>query len=125
MKDKFQLEFVFGKISSSIMWQHISTSHGLAEWYADDVKVSGDEYTFIWNDVPQTAVLKMSRMGVYVRFHWLDEDPKTFFELRLSTNELTGDVVLTVTDFASEDDMDELIQLWELSVDNLKKISGI
>lgn len=126
MKEKFQLEYVLGHASTSVLWQSISTTHGLEGWFADSVTVKGSDYTFVWDDTPQEAVLKNSRISVYMRFHWKeDEDAKTFFELRISVNELTQDVILTVTDFAEPEDKDDAVELWNMDIDNLRKMLGI
>ena len=126
MKEKFQLDYVLGKVSTNLLWQKISTTQGLSEWFADDVRLNGIEYTFVWNDEEEKAVLKMSRLGVYVRFHWTDDDePKSFFEIRISVDELTEDVILNITDFCNHDDYEDCVETWNMQIDELMKNLGL
>ncbi len=129
--EKFHLEYIFGKASPSILWNSISTSHGLESWFADAVAVSTDAqgnevFSFSWDGrQAEQAVLKQSRVGVYVRFHWLDStDLKSFFELRISKNELTCDLVLSVTDFSFADERQDSIKLWNQQIDDLHAAIG-
>ncbi|MDR1730273.1 MAG: hypothetical protein LBR52_06390 [Prevotellaceae bacterium] len=126
MKEKFELEYVLNNVSVSILWSSISTLQGLSEWFADKVSVEGNIYTFQWGKSSQQAELKHSRTGSYLQFRWLDdEEEQTYFEFRISVNELTGDVVLTITDFACPDEKEELVALWNKEVGKLRKAYGL
>ena len=126
MKKELKQEYIFNKVPTNLLWNSISTADGLAEWFADDVDVEGDNFTFSWETEKQTALLKQSRVGVYVRFHWIDDDDsKTFFEMRISVDELTRDVILTITDMVDSDDFDDTLELWNLQVDSLKEKYGV
>ena len=60
----------------------------------------------------------------HVRFKWLDSDEE-YFEFIIQVDELTNDISLIVTDFADdEEDKEDAVQLWDLQIDNLKKIIG-
>lgn len=122
MKKELKQEYIFNKVPTNLLWNSISTADGLAEWFADEVAVDGENYTFKWEAEEQAANLKQSRVGVYVRFHWNDDDdPKSFFEMRISVDELTRDVILTITDIVDEDEYDETLELWNFQVDKLKE----
>lgn len=122
MKKELRQEYIFKKVPTNLLWNSISTTNGLAEWFADDVVVNDDVYSFKWDEEIQKAVLKQSRNGVYVRFHWKDDDDaKSFFEMRITTDELTRDVILTIVDMVNEEDYDETLELWNLQVDILKE----
>jgi hypothetical protein len=58
-----------------------------------------------------------------VRFTWVDEDD-TYFEFRITQDELTGDVSLIVVDFAEEGEQEETAGLWNTQVADLKHILG-
>lgn len=121
MKRELKQEYIFNKVPTNLLWNSISTTHGLAEWFADNVTAEGDVFTFKWDEEVQQAQLRQSRSGVYVRFHWLDDpEPKTFFEMRISVDNLTRDVILTITDFADDEAYDETLELWDMQVDILK-----
>jgi hypothetical protein len=120
-KQKIDLEYVV-KCSPKVLFNRLSSASGLSEWFADDVSVSGKIYTFIWNGAGQEAELVLRKENVVVRFDWVDDD--TYFEFKITRDELTGDVSLLITDFADDDDVDEVRSLWDSQVTNLKHIVG-
>ena len=66
----------------------------------------------------------MSNKLHLLRFKWLGADEE-YFEFLIQVDELTNDISLIVTDFADDElDKEDAIQLWNLQIDNLKKIIG-
>ncbi|MDR1372649.1 MAG: hypothetical protein LBJ17_05940 [Dysgonamonadaceae bacterium] len=125
-KEKYHIEFVFEKIGKSILWDYISTSAGLSEWFADNAVADGKIYTFTWSKVSADAKVTALSQGNYIRFHWLDdENPDSYFELRLHKNELTSDIVLEIIDFAESDEKESAISLWESQVKTLSRTFGL
>jgi len=125
-KEKIRIEYILNNISLGILWNSISTPSGLSEWFADNVTVAGKIYTFSWNGAEQEAELLVARTGYYIRFRWLDDDdPKTYFELKVSPDELTGDVTLVITDYALPEEKEDLIALWDKQIEQLKRKAGI
>ena len=123
-KEKIQLEFVI-KSSPSLLFERISTASGLGAWFADDVSIRGDLFTFTWNEYPQEAKLLYKRNNTSARFKWLEEEEEdTYFEFKISQDELTGDVSLIVTDFVDPEEKKETISLWETQIGNLKHLIG-
>ncbi len=125
MKEKFQLEYILNNISVNILWSSLSTPNGLSEWFADNVSVEDNIYTFQWGKSLQSAELIQNRTGAYMRFHWIDDEPKTYFEFRISLVELTNEVILTITDFAEPGEKEESVTLWNNEISKLKKAYGI
>lgn len=118
-------EYNLNKISVNLLWQYISTPTGLATWFADAVEADGKDISFFWNREESKAEISGIRQGSHIRFHWMDDcNPKTYFELRISHNELTGNVVLTVTDFAEQDEVDDSKKLWDEQISSLRKRLG-
>ncbi|MBO7291408.1 MAG: hypothetical protein J6U55_02375 [Bacteroidaceae bacterium] len=125
-KEKFILEYDFKQISPTLLWDFISTAPLLEEWFADKVECNEKEYTFYWNKVPQVAHLVNSRVGVFVRFHWADDATnRTSFEMRITTSELTGDTMLSVTDYADNDELEDLQELWNNEIERLQRRLGV
>ncbi len=125
-KEKICVEYNFSAISIEVLWNLLSTPHGLSSWFADKVELSGKIYTFTWNNLSQQAEMIIMRTGYYIRFHWLDDDdPKTYFEFRISVDELTGDITLIVMDYASVDERVDTILLWTSQIEELKRKAGI
>ncbi|MDR1561616.1 MAG: hypothetical protein LBS54_00835 [Dysgonamonadaceae bacterium] len=125
-KNRYRIEFVFEKVAKTILWEYISTFAGLSEWFADQAVSNGKIYTFTWSKSSADAEVKAISQGNYIRFHWIDdENPDSYFELRLQKNELTGDVVLEITDFAESYDKASSVNLWENQVKTLRRVLGL
>ena len=125
MKKKFELEYTINS-SPKVLFNRLSTPSGLAEWFADDVNQAGRIFTFIWEGTEQEAELVLKKENKYIRFRWLDDDDeRTFFEFRLTQDELTGDVSLLITDFSAEDEKNDAIDLWDTQIAELKHVIGL
>ena len=123
-KVRIDLEYII-KTSPTILFNCLSTPSGLSEWFADDVNIKNDRYTFFWDGSEETAILKNVRKSESVKFQWEDdEDEDYFFEMTIRIDDLTKDVALLVTDFADEGEEDEIQLMWDNNVDNLKKAIG-
>jgi len=125
-KVKYELEFQLNS-SPQLLYQYISTPSGLSEWFADNVNSRGEFFTFIWDGSEEKARLSARKSDEKVKFRWIDEDNKDtdyFFELRILEDEITKDVSLMVTDFAFEEDFDEVKLLWESQISDLKHVIG-
>jgi len=126
MKEKYHIEYIFDKAGKAGLWEFISSVTGLEEWFADKVSVKGKIYTFTWKGHSADAEIIGISPNNYVRFHWLeDENALTYFEFRLHKNELTGGVVLEITDFVEEYEKSDAINLWETEIKTLRRILGL
>jgi len=94
----------------------------LGEWFADNVKVKGKKFVFVWEGAEQTAELTLQKENRLVRFNWVNEN--YYFEFRISQDELTGDVSLIVIDFAEESEVEETKELWNTQIADLKHKLG-
>jgi len=125
-KEKFLVEYVFDKASKVTLWNYLTTSAGLSVWFADNVTIKDNLYTFVWNKSPMGAELLSIIPNNKVCFRWLeDENPDSYFEFKLHTDEITGAIVLEITDFAEPDEKEEAIILWDSQIKELKRILGI
>ena len=123
-KLKFTLEYEI-RSSSKILYSFISEPNGLAQWFADDVRVQDHVYNFIWDDgEEQKAKLLSFKENKYVKFHWLDDEPYTFFEFEILKDELTNDVALVITDFATRENLKDRQQIWDTQIDSLLSVIG-
>jgi uncharacterized protein YndB with AHSA1/START domain len=121
-KVKIQLEYVIN-CSPKVLYNRLSTASGLTEWFADDVRVRSKQYTFIWEGSEQTAEMTLHKENKLVRYTWLDEED-TYFEFKITRDELTNDVSLLITDFSEEDEKEETENLWNSQVSDLKHVLG-
>jgi len=122
-KEKYEIEYIIN-ISPSILFNRLSSPSGLSEWFADDVNLNGKVFTFIWNGVEQEAEQVLRKENKMVRYHWLDDDPDTYFEFRINVDELTGDTALVVVDFSDPDEKEDAVELWSQQVESLKHLLG-
>ena len=114
-KTKFQLEYLLYS-SPRALENMLFTPSGLSEWFADDVNIKDDLYTFIWDGSEEQARLLSKKIGERIKFQKLDDEEEgldTYFELHYELDPMTKAVVLTVTDFEDEDDLEETKELWE------------
>lgn len=123
-KEKFTLEYDMRNTPVPLLWSYLSTATGLGEWFADDARSSGKEMTFIWKKTEQKANITVIRSEKYVRFHWVDELDKSYFELKIAVSDFSGEVQLIVTDFAEPDEVEGSKELWNSQVETLQRILG-
>lgn len=126
-KLKLSLEYVL-HTSPTVLFPRLSTPSGLSDWFADDVNLTDQTFTFKWGgEGEQKATLLSKKANHHVRFRWEeDEDnPDVFFEFKIDKDELTGELALTITDFAEEDEVEDLEELWKTQIEKLKHNLGI
>jgi len=122
-KKKFSIEYEI-KSSPRILYSFLSEPNGLTQWFADDVSVKDQVYTFTWDDEPQKAKLLVAKENKLVKFRWADDDPQYFFEMEIVQDELTNDVALAITDFATEDTLNDRRLIWDNQVRYLVSVLG-
>jgi len=123
-KGKFVLEFLV-KSSPTLLFDFLATPSGLSEWFADDVDIRNEEFTFHWDGQIQRAKLLAYKQDHLLRLRWVDKNDDFYFEFRIDHDDLTGDVTLLITDFGeSEDDLRTSKLLWESQVSKLLKVLG-
>ena len=120
---EIRLEF-FLKTSPAVLFSRISTPSGLAEWFADNVKIEGKVFTFFWGTTEQQAEILSMIPNVLINFRWLDMEPGYEFGFNIIQDELTNDVALIVTDNIDEDDAEDTRNLWISQVAKLKHMIG-
>lgn len=126
MRSRFELEYTLNS-PTRVLFDRLSTPEGLAEWFADNVTVNGDVFTFFWAKVEARARLTHLRDNKSVRFEWLDfADTETnYFEFRIVIHELTNDTALMITDHADDDEIEDAKDLWDNQISYLKKVLGL
>lgn len=134
-KYKFQTEFEINA-SKKMLYPYLNSASGLSQWFAEDVTINEDKiFNFQWDGEDHRAKVASQRTNSFIKFEFLpenggssyeeepDEDP-SYVELKLDMNDLTQSVFLTVTDYSESDDVEELQDVWESLVHNLKEIVG-
>lgn len=121
---KVEMEFEM-RSSPTILYSHISSPSGLADWFADDVDVKGSNtYLFKWDGAIDEAELVKKVNNKSVKFRWTDGPEDEYFQLEIDIDDLTSDVILLVTDFTDEDNIEETEMLWGSQIDELRSFIG-
>ena len=126
-KEKYSIEFVLGNASQQSLWRMLTDSTMMEEWFADKVKIrDGKFYKFVWEENFQAVEQTINRPITQVRYNWLAEDRKdTYFEFKIHTMELSNEIALEVIAFATPDEKDDAMFLWETQIGLLKRKLGI
>jgi uncharacterized protein YndB with AHSA1/START domain len=125
-KEQFELEYVL-RTSPKVLDKLLSTPDGLSEWFADDVIVKDDMYTFHWDGSEEQARLISKKAGDHIKWQWLndeEDDLETYFEMKYTIDPMTKVVILTVSDFAEKTEKDEIVRLWESQISDLRRVIG-
>ncbi|MFW5754152.1 MAG: START-like domain-containing protein [Marinilabiliaceae bacterium] len=118
--EKIELEYLLNT-SPAILFNRLATPSGLSEWFADNVNVKGNVFTFIWEGSEQTAEQTQRKENKMVRYQWLDEGMEDmWFEFNINVDELTGDVALLITDHVEPEEKEDTTELWDQQVEVLK-----
>lgn len=124
---KTTLEFEINA-SKRMLYPYISTASGLAQWFADDVLVDEDKnFHFVWDGEDHVAKMTAHRANSFVKFEFLDDiinGENAYTEVRLEENELTQTVFVRVTDYSDMEDEEEVRELWDNIIHELKEIVG-
>ena len=124
---KYELEYTLN-CSPKVLFSRLSTPEGLSEWFADDVTIEGNLFTFHWSKTEFKARLESVKENKLVRFEWTDDevDKETnYFEFKIIVHDITGDLALIITDFAEPDEKEDAIYLWDSQISDLKRLLGI
>ena len=71
-KTKLELEYII-RTTDNILFNCISTPSGLEEWFADEVNIRGDVFTFFWEGEERKAELVTVNKNQSVKFHWMED----------------------------------------------------
>ncbi|MBA4410348.1 MAG: START-like domain-containing protein [Bacteroidota bacterium] len=125
-KTKLLLEYIIN-CSPKVLFNRLSTASGLTEWFADDVRVKGNLFTFVWGDTNQVAEKKNHKENKTVRYEWIGDEfdkDESYFEFTIALDDLTNDVSLMIVDFADADEVKETNDLWNTQIAKLKQLLG-
>lgn len=122
-KKKFELEYLL-HTSPKVLENMLFTPSGLSEWFADDVNINEDIYTFFWDDEEEQARLITRKLGERIRWQKIEDTDDSYFQLDYEIDPMTKAVVLRVTDFGEDGDLEESKALWEYQISELKRIIG-
>lgn len=125
-KVKIHQEYLIGATAKNILWNAISTVAGLESWFADKVSASDKIMTFEWSgSEPREAEIVASRLCSFIRFHWIDDDDShSCFEIKMTQDELTRSFVIEINDSVNKDEVNDMIDVWNLQIKKMRRILG-
>jgi hypothetical protein len=124
-KGLYSIEYQINS-SPDVLFEFISTPGGLEKWFADRVYIIESNFVFNWEDGEQRLAKQIAiKEKDWVRFHWLDEPEKRYFEFKIVIDDLTSEVALIVSDFAdTPDEQEESTRLWNQQISDLHHSIG-
>ena len=117
-KVPYTLEYTV-RCSPQILFEFLSTASGLQEWFADQVNVHDQFFSFTWNESSENAEIVEKVPNELVRYRWEGAPESEYFEFKVKRSEVTSETVLLVTDFASKDEVADQSQLWDAQLKDL------
>ena len=129
-KQRLSLEYPLSARKQDLLWQLLSTDHGLERWLADRVVEDNGVLNLTWgNPYGEHHTLKANiverQKNSHIRLRWVDEEEDdAFWEMRIGRSELTDELCLFVEDYAYAEDIDDLHELWDGNLDRLHQSSG-
>lgn len=117
-KIKYTVEYPV-RCSPAILYEFLSTSSGLQEWFADKVDDSNGEFNFSWSGSTESANVIDKEENKFIRFHWQGSPKEEYFEFHIEKSEVTNQTILVIHDFAEKKDIKDQSQLWETQVKDL------
>lgn len=117
-KIRYTLEYPV-RCSPGILYEFLSTSTGLQEWFADKVEDKDGIFSFAWNGSAEEAEVVESEENKSIRFHWTNSPVDEYFEFSIEKSEVTNQTILVINDFADKKDIKDQSRLWETQVKDL------
>ncbi len=117
-KQLYTLEYPV-RSSPNILFEFLSTSSGLQEWFADRVDDQDGVFSFSWNGDEETAEVIDSEEDKFIRFHWSHAPKGEYFEFRIEKSEVTNQTILIINDFAEKKEIKDQTRLWDHQLKDL------
>lgn len=122
---KQELEFMLNA-SPVILYDYISNTSNLAQWFCDDLKVKDrDNYVFSWDTEERKAHIEKRVRGKLIKWSWEDAPKGEYLEMEVVKDDMTGDVLIKVTDFCDEDEAESNAELWAADIEHLGGVIGV
>jgi hypothetical protein len=123
MKTKIELEYLF-RSNPSFLFPWFTDPVKLSVWYAEKVICDGDLYSFFWGNEEYQAKIEKQEKQNYIRYQWL-KDGDYYIEFQFKKSEFSEEVSLSITDFEIEGEHEEMIQLWNFYIEQLRAATGL
>lgn len=122
-KVKYTVEIVV-RSSPGILYSFLTSGSSLAQWFCDTCDVNEDTYTFGWDGSEESAEKLECIEDQYVKYRWEDSEDGEYFDFTISKAEISNETILTITDFAEEEEIEDQTLLWESQIKSLASVIG-
>lgn len=123
-REEYSLEFPIN-CSTSVLYNLLSTSDGLSEWFADKVDAVDNVFHFSWDGgAPDSAEILDEVENESIKYKWEWMGDNEYFEFRIESSAITKENILHITDFADKGEVDDQTVLWESQINELKQRMG-
>jgi len=116
-------EFSF-KVKDELLYSFISQARNLAIWFADKVDESEGIITFHWKDNSERAKIVKSVPRKSISYKWIDREEEEYLTFAIDIDDVTGGVILTITEFDDEDQHQAGLLWWTNTLKNLRRKVG-
>jgi uncharacterized protein YndB with AHSA1/START domain len=117
-KQLFSIEYPV-RCSPAILYEFLSTSSGLQEWFAEKVDDQDGVFYFSWNGSEETAEVVDKEEDKFIRFHWSHAPKEEYFEFSIEKSEVSNQTILVIKDFAEKREIKDQSMLWDHQVKDL------
>ncbi len=122
----FQSEYVLGNASVRSIWNQITTSKGLSEWFAPNVYIDGKLVSVHWDEEDDKRHATISEIEKEKLIKWIwNDDCHSYISMEIIKTELTSTVSLLVDDYDVKMEYETLEQLWERHIEELRRSLGL
>jgi uncharacterized protein YndB with AHSA1/START domain len=122
-RTKINLEYIF-RASPAILYKFFTTPSCLVRWFCDEVDISRQVFTFVWSGSEEIAELVEDIEDERIRFEFEDYEDGEYLEFEMQRSPVTGETILTITDFCDDDEVDDQKQLWDSQIKQLRQETG-
>ena len=126
-KFKFITEYEF-QASPKILFEYISTPVGLSQWFCDRASEAvNHHWNLHWDETDHPATQTHHKPWKLVRFQFdgLDSEENAdpaYLQFEIDKSELTQAAFLRITDYSEMNNRQELEELWDNLIGNLKSL---
>lgn len=126
-KHRYTQEFELNATPKAV-YPYLHSPNSLAEWFASKVEVDNQKiFNFVWDNTDHFAKIVTSRTNKQIKFEFLDESKKpiedsAYIEFKLLNSELTNATFLRVTDYSEMTNENDLNDLWQGLINQLKEV---
>lgn len=127
---KLSTEFELNS-SPRLLYQYLSTSDGLKEWFCEDaIELPDERIKLIWDGEEHIAKVLHKQPNQHVRYEFetkIETDngfEHPYMDFTLEFNEMTQSTFLIIEDYNEETDQSQQQNLWEQLMEFLRERIG-